>query len=434
MPSDVDRPAPATTCVVGLQWGDEGKGKIVDLLARDADVVARYQGGANAGHTLVVNGQKIVLHLVPSGIVHSNSVCLVSNGVVVDPLQLEEEINTLRQLSVSCDGRLKVSERAHIVFSIHKLLDVLSEKRTRGKLGTTGRGIGPCYADKMTRVGIRAGDLFDTDTLPSLLARNLELKNPLIADHFGERPVTVEQMQEECARFSAILRPFVCDTRQILGDAVRAGKRVLLEGAQGTMLDVDHGTYPFVTSSSSDALGVCAGTGLPPTAITDIVGVTKGYTTRVGEGPFPTELKDATGTALREEGQEYGATTGRPRRCGWLDLVALKYAVQVNGVTSIAITKIDVLDKLRTVHVATRYRYEGIVMDRVPALAGQLAKCQPVLTELPGWMASLRGLRKFSSLPANARAYLKFVEDFVGVPVSILSCGPGREDVIDLNE
>lgn len=438
MPPIAKKSTAATTCVVGLQWGDEGKGKIVDLLAVNADVVARYQGGANAGHTLVVQGQKIALHLVPSGIMNPNTLCVIGNGVVLDPLQLEEEIEALRRLSVSCEGRLKVSERAHIVLSVHKLLDTLSEKHGRWKLGTTGRGIGPCYADKMTRVGIRVADLFDTNTLPSLLARILELKNPLIAGYFGEKPITVEQLLEECARFTYILKPFVCDTQQILADAVDSGKRVLLEGAQGTMLDVDHGTYPFVTSSSSDVLGVCAGTGLPPTAITNIVGVTKGYTTRVGEGPFPTELKDSNGAMLREAGQEYGATTGRPRRCGWLDLVALKYAVRLNGVTSIALTKMDVLDGFRTIQVATHYRCEDfggdVLVDTIPPLASRLAKCRPVLVELPGWSKSLRGIRKFSELPAEARSYVKFIEDFLGVPISILSCGPEREDVIHLDE
>jgi adenylosuccinate synthase len=286
----------------------------------------------------------------------------------------------------------------------------------------------------MTRVGIRAGDLFDTPSLPALVARTLELKNVLITGHYGEKPVTADQLLDECARFSAILRPFVCDTRQVLDDAVRAGKRVLLEGAQGTMLDIDHGTYPFVTSSSSDALGVCAGTGLPPNSIANVVGVTKAYTTRIGEGPFPTELKDATGAMLREEGREYGATTGRPRRCGWLDLVALKYAVQVNGVTSVAITKMDVLDKLRSIRVATSYRFDGMVLDKFPALASHVTRCQPQFMELPGWTTPLSGIRKSSDLPANARAYLRFIEDFLAVPIGVLSYGPGREDVIDLNE
>ncbi|MDQ7779532.1 MAG: adenylosuccinate synthase [Planctomycetota bacterium] len=424
---------PNTTCVVGLQWGDEGKGKIVDLLSEQADVVVRYQGGANAGHTLVVNSQKLVLHLVPSGIVHRSTRCIIAHGVVLDPVQFGEEIEMLRGLSIVCEGRLVVSERTHVVLSFHKLLDTSSEKREHGKLGTTGRGIGPCYADKAARLGVRVGDLFDPPALQRTLERSLEQKNAMLTGCYGERPVSIPAVLEECERHAKVLKPFVGDHLPGLLDAVEGGKRVLLEGAQGTMLDIDLGTYPYVTSSNTCATGASSGSGIPPRLIANVVGVSKAYTTRVGEGPFPTEQKNAVGESLRELGKEFGATTGRPRRCGWLDLCALKYAARVNGVTSLAITKLDVLDAMKTIAVATHYELDGARIDSFPTSSAVLARCRPVYREFPGWQMATHGARKLSVIPAKARAYLEFIRESVGVPISILSSGPGREDVIDTN-
>ena len=418
-------------CVVGLQWGDEGKGKIVDALTEKFDIVARYQGGNNAGHTVVVNGEKFVLHLIPSGILHPDKLCVIGNGVVVDPAALLSEIAELGGRGISVEGNLAVSDRAHVVFPYHKLLDRLQESDPKGrKIGTTGRGIGPCYADKSSRVGIRMGELLNEKTFSKRLRQNVAQKNRLLTSLYGAEPVSCEGILEDYLGYVEKLRPLVRDTVTMLNRADKAGKRILFEGAQGTLLDVDFGTYPCISSSHASAGGVSIGTGVPPRAVGRVLGVAKAYCTRVGEGPFMTELDDDVGRGLREKGGEFGATTGRPRRCGWFDAVAVKHTATACGVDSIALTKLDVLTGLQNISIAVNYMVNGELRDTMPADAETLAACEPVSLSFPGWKEDISGCRSFSELPPNAQSYVKALEEQVGTPVASVGVGTDRDAVI----
>ncbi|HXG62223.1 MAG TPA: adenylosuccinate synthase [Planctomycetota bacterium] len=421
---------PRTTCVVGVQWGDEGKGKIVDLLSHQADMVVRFQGGGNAGHTVVVDGEKFVLHLIPSGILH-RSTCVIANGVVVDLVQLLEEIDELRRRGVRVGRNLHLSDRAHVVMPYHKFLDKYSEAGAGPqKIGTTQRGIGPCYADKAARKGIRVADLYNPPLFRELVCAFTEEKNKILAALYGAPPLDPARIVEEYSGYAERLKPFVTDTVELVNDAVDAGRRVLFEGAQGSLLDIDFGTYPYVTSSNSDACGISPGTGVPPRKIGAILGVAKAYCTRVGEGPFPTELRDALGERLREAGGEYGATTGRPRRCGWFDGVASRHAVRINGIEELAITKLDVLSGLDEIKFAVAYRCDGKTTDRMPSVTAELSRCEPVYETFKGWSDDLSRVRRFEDLPRAAKIYLNFVERFLKVKVTLVSVGKDREKTI----
>ncbi|GAB4276335.1 MAG: adenylosuccinate synthase [Deferrisomatales bacterium] len=424
----------ANVVVVGAQWGDEGKGKIVDLYAREADAVVRFQGGNNAGHTLVVEGEKIILHLIPSGILHPDTTCCIGNGVVVDPGVLLEEIDGLRRRGkFPSDDALVVSEAAHVILPCHKRIDTAREgKAGAGKIGTTGRGIGPCYEDKASRRGIRIGDLLDPDRLRRRLRPFVEEKNAYLQGYLGAEPFDPEAVCDELIAQGEQLRPFIGDVTGRVHRWIEEGRNVLFEGAQGTQLDVDHGTYPFVTSSNTLAGAACTGVGVGPGDLGGVIGITKAYTTRVGAGPFPTELDDATGDRLRDRGAEFGSTTGRPRRCGWLDLVVLRDARRLNGLTGLAVTKLDVLTGLDPVRVCVGYRLNGQTVDRMPSRVEDVERCEPIYEAVPGWSEDVRGARALQDLPANARRFLEFVEERVGCPVVLVSVGPGREETIEL--
>ncbi|MEZ5293336.1 MAG: adenylosuccinate synthase [Vicinamibacterales bacterium] len=413
--------------VLGAQWGDEGKGKIVDLLTPNFSVVARYQGGHNAGHTVYVDGRKFVLHLIPSGILHPGVSCLIGNGVVVDPAALFLEVDELRGLGIEVDGRLFVSDRAHVILPYHRELDVLSEaRRGERKIGTTSRGIGPAYEDKIGRRGVRVSDLSDPDGLADLVRENVHARNQMIKDtHLDWR-----QVYEALVAQAERLRPWAVDGALYLHAAMKAGRRVMFEGAQGTMLDIDHGTYPFVTSSNASVGGVCTGLGVPPRAIGAVLGVAKAYATRVGEGPFVTELHDAMGERLRETGHEYGASTGRPRRCGWYDAVAIRYAARVNGIDALALTKLDVLDGLEEIQVAVAYRVNGQQVAEFPSSLPAGATIEPVYERWPGWSAPTKGAARFDALPEAARRYIARLEEVSGVPIALVSTGSDRHETI----
>lgn len=417
--------------VIGAQWGDEGKGKIVDLLSSQVDIVARYQGGANAGHTVVIEGEKYILHLIPSGILHENTICVIGNGVVVDPRALLQEIEFLESKGIRVQGRLLISHRAHLIMPYHKLLDQIKENRDAdNKIGTTGRGIGPAYVDKYNRMGIRIVDLLDRETLKIKLRRNIEEKNQLLQKIYHEQTLNVEQIINEYLEFDKKIDPYIKDVSTFLNEAIKQGKKILLEGAQGTLLDIDFGTYPYVTSSSPVSGGACIGVGIGPTKIDRVLGVIKAYTTRVGMGPFPTEIQDEEGVKLRELGAEYGATTGRPRRCGWFDAVIARYAVQVNGIDSFALTKLDVLDTLDEIKICTAYRYNGKIIKTFPSEMRILENCQPIYESFPGWKTPTTGVRKFSDLPHNAQSYLKAIEELTDTHISLVSVGSEREETI----
>ncbi|MBU1694261.1 MAG: adenylosuccinate synthase [Verrucomicrobia bacterium] len=420
----------ATTVLIGAQWGDEGKGKIIDVLSAQADWVVRYQGGNNAGHTVEIGRERFILHLIPSGILHPACRCIIGHGVVVDPLALLLELDGLRERGVDPAGRLFVSDRAHVVLPFHRLLDEQRElARTGGPLiGTTKRGIGPAYGDKASRVGLRMADLV-APNLPSLLRPRLEEQNRILAA-LGAPAMDAAAIEADYRAAAARLAPFVADTLPLLNDAVARGESVLFEGAQGTMLDIDYGTYPFVTSSNATAGGACTGSGIPPNRIDRVVGVIKAYTTRVGEGPFPTELKDEAGAWLRDSGQEFGATTGRPRRCGWFDAVIARHAVMINGVNWWAVTKLDVLDTVETIRLCTAYECDGRRLEHVPADARFLERCRPVYEDFGGWQCPTRDATRFQDLPKRARAYVARLEELTGVPVGLLSVGPRRESTI----
>ena len=421
-----------TLVAVGAQWGDEGKGKLVDWLAPSADLVVRFHGGNNAGHTLVVDGEKTVLHVVPAGILNPDTVNLIGPGVVVDPEILLGELDVLRARGVLRDpGRVRVSGRAHVVLEWHAALDKAREERAKGRaIGTTGRGIGPAYEDKVARRGIRVADLLDPAPLRDAIARLVEQKNFELVDYYHWKPVDGEAVFERAVEWGRRLAPYVDHTGRILMRALREGRSVLFEGAQGTFLDIDHGTYPYVTSSNCVAGAVCAGAGIGPTRIDRVLGITKAYTTRVGGGPFPTELDDEQGEELRRLGAEFGATTGRPRRCGWLDAVMLREAAAVNGFTALAVNKLDVLSGLAEVKIATAYRIDGKRSEEFPMTLGELERAEPEYESHRGWSEDLREVRRFEDLPRPARDYVARIEDLVGVPIELISVGPDRDETI----
>jgi adenylosuccinate synthase len=426
---------PRTLVVVGAQWGDEGKGKVVDLLAERSDIVVRFQGGNNAGHTLVVGGEKTVLHLVPSGVLHRGKTCVIANGVVVDPVVLLEEVDHLRARGLlQRDDELRISEQAHLILPYHKAIDLARERlRGQGKIGTTGRGIGPAYEDKMARIGIRVVDLLEEDTFRKKLRSNLEEKNAYLRAMLGEEALGFEEIFESYQRIGERLRPHVTDTSRLLDAEIRRGRRVLFEGAQGTMLDVDHGTYPFVTSSNCVSAAAAAGSGVAPALARRSLGITKAYTTRVGSGPFPTEIVGELGERLRRDGDEYGATTGRPRRCGWFDAVVVRHAARLSGLDGLAVTKLDVLAGIDPLRLCVAYRSGSETVDYVPASAGKLAAAEPVYEEMKGFAALPKGDR-LEDLPDNARRYLAAIERLTGVPVKIVSVGARREETIVIED
>jgi adenylosuccinate synthase len=420
----------STKIVIGTQWGDEGKGKYIDILAQDSDLVVRFSGGNNAGHTIVANGNKYALHLVPSGILHPGKTCIIGNGVVVDPAVLIGELRSLNEKGVNTDN-LFVSDRSHVIMPYHKVLDELQEK-TRGNnsLGTTKRGIGPAYADKTERCGIRMCDLIDEKIFKDKVRSNLEIKNLIIEKVYGGEKLNAEKIIEEYLEYAKILKKQITDTNYMLFTAISAGKNILFEGAQATFLDLDFGTYPYVTSSNPVAGGVCVGAGIGPTYINDVYGVLKAYTSRVGAGPFPTEQDNETGDQIRELGFEYGTTTGRPRRCGWLDLVMIRYAARVNGLTALAINHVDTIGKLDKIKLCTSYKKDGVLINHFPASLEELSKCEPVYEEFDGWDEDVSEIRDFNNLPANAKKYLSRIEELVEVKIKLIGVGKERTNTI----
>ncbi len=420
------------TCVFGAQWGDEGKGKIIDSMARDADVIVRYQGGANAGHTVIVGGAKYVLHLIPSGILHKGKLNVIGNGVAVDPLKFLEEVDGLLERGVAVDGtNLRLAGNAHVIFEHHKRIDQAGERwRGDGRIGTTGRGIGPCYADKASRTGMRVADMLDPQRFRQRLQAALAEKNAQLTQVHGEAPLSLDEQLERYTGLGARLRPFVGDCGAEVRDAYKQGRRILFEGAQGAMLDIDHGTYPFVTSSNTGADGVAAGAGFPAKWLERVVGIAKAYCTRVGEGPFPSEDHGADGVRIREAGNEYGATTGRPRRCGWFDVPAMRYSLELNGADGWVITNLDVLDGFDEIKVATGYEVDGRHYADWPGALTNLSDVKVRYESMRGWLADTTAIRRYEDLPAQARRYVEWIEKLVGTPVVMLSVGPDRDQVI----
>ena len=420
----------ASVIIVGTQWGDEGKGKIVDYLADKCEYVVRSQGGSNAGHTVVVDNVKYKLRLLPSGILHKDKVCVIGNGVVIEPKVFLSEIDTLIEKKVNISN-LKISNRAHVLMPYHKVLDELQEEDLgENKLGTTKNGIGPCYMDKASRLGIRICDLMDKDEFARKLKFNVELKNKLLKKLYNHEGFNYDELLKEYLEYADRLRPYVADTAQILNDAVKNQKNILFEGAQATMLDLDHGTYPFVTSSFPTAAGACSGSGVGPRKINHVIGVVKAYSTRVGEGPFPSELFDDVGQFIRDKGGEYGTVTGRPRRCGWLDACVVKYASYINGLDSIAITRLDILDELDKIKICVGYKYNNEILTWYPANLNILSKVEPVYEEFEGWKTSTRDIREYDKLPENAKKYLKRLSEVIETDISIVSVGAGRDETI----
>src|SRR5690554_4989178 len=420
----------ANKILVGAQWGDEGKGKITDLLARTADVIVRFGGGNNAGHTVIVGDQKFELHLIPSGILYAEKINIIGNGVVLDPAALVKEMKMLEDRGISLDN-FYISQIAHVIMPYHRLLDKLEEERKgEGKIGTTGKGIGPAYTDKVARRGIRLIDTLDKDRFYRRLTDALEYQNLLLEKVYGVEPLKAEDIMEEYREYIDIIRKHVTDTTLLLDKVRREGKEIFFEGAQGTLLDVDYGTYPYVTSSNPTAGGVCTGTGFGPTAIDGVIGVSKAYITRVGEGPFPTELQDETGDYLREKGHEYGVTTGRPRRCGWFDIPIIKHAIRVNGLTELALTKMDVLSGIDELKICVGYNYKGEYLSEFPLEQETLFDCEPVYETMEGWSEDIVGYTKYEELPQAARAYIEYIEKESGIPVRIIGTGPEREQII----
>lgn len=423
----------ANVVVVGAQWGDEGKGKVVDIYTEYADEIVRYQGGNNAGHTLVVGDEKVVLHLIPSGVLHEGKRCVIGNGVVLDPEVFIMEVKRLQAAGrLQDDSSLLLSESLHIIMPYHKAIDIAREVRSGDrKIGTTGRGIGPCYEDKIGRRGIRLMDLVDPVAFSRKLRENLDDKNAEL-ERLGAEPLGYNEIYRAYMDHAEVLKRYIADTGVALDKSLKAGKKLLFEGAQGTLLDVDHGTYPFVTSSSTCAGGAATGTGVSPREIHQVIGISKAYVTRVGSGPFPTELLDETGEKLRQVGGEFGATTGRPRRCGWFDAMVIRYAARVNGLTGIALTKLDVLSGFESIRVCTGYRHEGALLEYLPAKLEVFESCEPVYEELPGWMADISDVRSFDELPENARAYVRRLEELAGCPIVMVSVGPRRDQTMQL--
>jgi adenylosuccinate synthase len=425
----------ANTVVIGSQWGDEGKAKIVDFLTLEADVVIRFQGGANAGHTVVVDGESFIFHLIPAGVMHADKICVIGNGVVLDPAQLLAEIAEVKGRGIAIDGRLKIADNAQVVLPFHKMSDQLQEKAAgKHAIGTTGRGIGPCYSDKVNRLGVRIGDLLDREELQRRIEALAAVRNNEFVKLYGAAPLAVEPIVEEYAEYGRRLAPYVCDVTVYLDAAQKEGKRLIFEGAQGTVLDVDHGTYPYVTSSNTVAGSAACGSGVGPTTITRVVGVVKAYTTRVGNGPFPTEQFDEVGEKLSKIGQEFGATTGRKRRCGWFDAPVVRKAAMVNGLTHLAITKVDVLDTFEKIQICTGYRIDGKVYKTIPNRVSLVGRAEPIYEEMPGWNVSTAHCTKWSDLPLPLQNYLNRLSELLEVPVGWISVGPSREQTITIVE
>jgi adenylosuccinate synthase len=423
-----------TAVVVGAQWGDEGKGKIVDVLSERFKVVARYSGGHNAGHTVTIKGKKFILQLIPCGVLREGCRGVIGNGVVLDPFAFMKEVDALRATGVQVDGNLFISNRAHVILPYHRMIELAAENAPgRVKIGTTSRGIGPAYSDKMARSGLRVQDLLDKPLLKKHIENACREKNTVVHALFNSEPIDPDKMYTDYAKISDRVAPFVTDTALLLNNAIAAGESVMFEGAQGTMLDIDHGTYPFVTSSSATSGGAATGTGVPPNAISMVAAVTKAYCTRVGGGPFPTELNDEVGEALRRKGNEFGAVTGRPRRTGWLDLPLLRYSNMINGTNWLIVTKLDVLDDLATIPICTSYRVHGKETQEIPAENSDFEQIEPVYTELPGWQSQTYGADKYDQLPDEAKRYLEFIEQQTGAKVGIVSTGPDREQTIFLD-
>ncbi len=420
------------TAIIGLQWGDEGKGKITDLLSPEFEIIARYQGGNNAGHTVYVNGQKIVLHLIPSGILHADKLCIIGNGVVVDPQAFFRELDELKSLGIHNEQNIMISRGAHLILPYHSLIESALESHRDQPIGTTCRGIGPAYVDKFARQGIRAGDIFYPAELRKKITHNVKEKN-IYLKHFRLSPLDEDQTAAQFIELVKNIKPFVHDVSLVLNREMRSGKRVLFEGAQGTLLDIDHGTYPYVTSSNSSAGGICPGLGIGPDKVDKVIGVVKAYTTRVGEGPFPTEIEGKEGRYLLERGREYGATTGRPRRCGWLDIVALRYALRINGVSRMAITKADVLDGLAEIQICNAYEYKGEKLTEFPIETQVLEQAKPLFQPVKGWEKPVTGVRDFQRLPGGFKDYIKIIEDLTETEINIISTGPDRADTIRLD-
>ena len=416
----------SVTVLVGTQWGDEGKGKIVDILSEKYKIVARYQGGANAGHTVIIGDKKFILHLIPSGILRKDVTCVIGNGVVIDPTALLEEINLLEKNGIKVEGRLFISHNAHLIMPYHKLLDSISESGV-SKIGTTGRGIGPCYIDKFARKGIRIVDLLDRTELEKKIRLNLKEKNELLKKVYEHEGLDVDAIVKEYLEFDKTIDKYIKDIPSFLNNAIAGGKSILLEGAQGTLLDVDHGTYPFVTSSNPTSGGACTGTGIPPTRIDSVLGIVKAYTTRVGNGPFPTELTNEDGEKLRKIGDEYGATTGRPRRCGWYDAFLVAYSQLINGITSVAITKLDVLSSFEKIKVCVGYKISGKKIKYFPTSVEQLSAVTPIYEELDGWNEDISSCNSYKELPKKTKEYLDFISKHSGINIEIISVGPKRK-------
>lgn len=416
--------------IVGAQWGDEGKGKVVDMLSEHADIVARYQGGANAGHTVCIDDRQYVLHLIPSGMFHPHITCVIGNGVVIDPAALMSEIAQLESVGINIKGRLLISHNAHLIMPYHKQLDVIREGQAANKIGTTGRGIGPSYIDKFMRVGIRIVDLLDRDVLARKLKTNIEEKNTILTRVYGETRINVDALIQEYQEFDRQIDEYVTDTALYLNNATKQGKRIIAEGAQGALLDVDHGTYPYVTSSNPTSGGACTGLGIPPTAVTSIVGIAKAYCTRVGNGPFPTEQDNPTGERLRNLGHEFGATTGRPRRCGWFDAVAMKYSAMINGIEKLAVTKLDVLDTFAEIPVCIGYEYNGKRLKTFPTDLASLERIRTVYETFQGWQTPLSDVRKYDDLPEAARRYVSALARLTDTQLWLVSIGPRRDQSI----
>ncbi len=418
--------------VVGTQWGDEGKGKITDFLAENAEVVARYQGGNNAGHTITIKEKKYKLHLIPSGIFYADKICVIGNGMVIDPKALIEELNYLHENGFTTEN-LKISNRAHLIMPYHIKIDVMEEEiKGVNKIGTTGKGIGPAYMDKAARIGIRVVDFLEEDEFRKKLERNLKEKNKMFEKYYETSGYLIEELIEEYSKYREIIRPYVTDTSVILNESIDQGKRVLFEGAQGVMLDLDQGTYPFVTSSNPVAGGVTIGSGVGPTKINHVVGISKAYTTRVGDGPFPTELNNDIGNNIREVGNEYGTTTGRPRRVGWFDSVVVRHARRVSGITELSLNSIDVLTGIEKLKICVAYKYKGTIIEEFPASLNVLAECEPIYEELDGWNEDITKANSLNDLPLEARHYMERVSQLTGIPIAILSVGPNRQQTINL--
>jgi adenylosuccinate synthase len=419
----------ANIVIVGAQWGDEGKGKIVDLLTQYADIVVRFQGGNNAGHTIVLKGEKFIFHLIPSGILYGNKKCIIGNGVVLDPAVLIEEITEVKKKGyLKEDSQLMISEETHLILPYHRKIDMAREKIF--KIGTTGRGIGPAYEDKVARCGIRVVDLLDEKVFRRKLEENLIQKNLYLVQVLKERSFEVSEILEEYLNFGKQLKKYVNDTSLVLYEEIKKGKHILFEGAQGALLDVDHGTYPYVTASNTVAGNACAGSGIGPTMIDSVISVAKAYTTRVGEGPFPTELHDELGEKIRERGGEYGSTTGRPRRCGWFDAVVVNHSIRINGIREVAITKLDVLNDFEKIKICVGYRLDGMIFQHVSSNLEMLNRSEPVYEELSGWKTEIKGVRNFSDLPQNAQRYIQRIEELIGTKITMISVGSERNETI----